>query len=303
MSASDYAKAMTEFWTNQSKALLDAQERASRSVTEGMQAMLAGRLPPVADGSADMSAVTTELGQAGDALVKLWSAASGVSNDLAGKLAKYVAGGKEDVATAVLERMVDPRQWMAGTGELDDMLARMAEGPRLADLWDLERRFARVMKAWTQLRRRALEQQRITLDAWMRAGKRYMEELPGHASAEGKPLDRQRALALWTEVANKELLQTQRSEQFLAAQRELIRASTELRTAQQDLVEHFGKQYGFPTRTELDDVHRTLTEMRRELRRMKRALADAQAAPPPPANDVPAAPAPAPRPTRRKAVS
>ncbi len=50
----------------------------------------------------------------------------------------------------------------------------------------------------------------------------------------------------------------------------MIRATTELRMAQHELVEHFGKQYGFPTRTELDDVHRTLTELRRELRAMQR---------------------------------
>jgi hypothetical protein len=50
----------------------------------------------------------------------------------------------------------------------------------------------------------------------------------------------------------------------------MIRAVTELRVAQQELVEHFGKQYGFPTRTELDDVHRTVTELRRELRAMRR---------------------------------
>jgi hypothetical protein len=50
----------------------------------------------------------------------------------------------------------------------------------------------------------------------------------------------------------------------------MIRATTELRIAQQELVEHFGKQYGFPTRTELDDVHRTVTELRRELRAIRR---------------------------------
>jgi hypothetical protein len=59
----------------------------------------------------------------------------------------------------------------------------------------------------------------------------------------------------------------------------MIRASTELRLAQQDLVEHFGRQYGFPTRAELDDVHRTVTELRRELRALQRA----QRAPEPPA--------------------
>lgn len=68
-------------------------------------------------------------------------------------------------------------------------------------------------------------------------------------------------------------------------------------------MEHFGKQYGFPTRTELDDVHRTLTDMRRELRRMKRALADAQTAPPAPVNDIPAVPAPGLRASTRKETS
>jgi hypothetical protein len=50
----------------------------------------------------------------------------------------------------------------------------------------------------------------------------------------------------------------------------MIRASTELRMAQQELVKHFGRQFGFPTRTELDDVHRTVTELRREVRALQR---------------------------------
>ena len=83
-------------------------------------------------------------------------------------------------------------------------------------------------------------------------------------------LDAKAALNLWTDTANRRLLEAQRSEPFLQTQAALIRATTELRMAQQELVEHFGKQYGFPTRTELDDVHRSLTELRRELRAMQR---------------------------------
>lgn len=52
----------------------------------------------------------------------------------------------------------------------------------------------------------------------------------------------------------------------------MIRASTELRVAQQELVEHFGAQYGFPTRTELDDVHQTVTALRREVRALRQEL-------------------------------
>ena len=77
-------------------------------------------------------------------------------------------------------------------------------------------------------------------------------------------------LALWTDTANRQLLETQRSEPFLQTQAAMIRASTELRMAQQELVEHFGRQFGFATRTELDDVNRTVTELRREVRTMQR---------------------------------
>ena len=67
----------------------------------------------------------------------------------------------------------------------------------------------------------------------MEAGRRFTEELGGRTGADGKPLDAKQALALWTEIANRQMLETQRSEPFLESQREMIRASTELRLAQQ----------------------------------------------------------------------
>lgn len=83
-------------------------------------------------------------------------------------------------------------------------------------------------------------------------------------------MDAKAALVLWTETANWQLLETQRSEPFLQTQAAMIRAGTELRMAQQELVEHFGRQYGFPARTALDDVHHTVTQLRREVRALQR---------------------------------
>jgi hypothetical protein len=163
--------------------------------------------------------------------------------------------------------MVDPRSWASATGGLDEVLGRMAEGPRFADLWEIERRFAGVLQAWMNLRRRSLEHNAVVLEAWLEAARRFSEQL---VARNVQTLDAKAALTLWTDTANQHLLEAQRSEPFLQSQAALIRATTELRMAQHDLVEHFGKQYGFPTRTELDDVHRTLTELRRELRAMQR---------------------------------
>jgi polyhydroxyalkanoate synthase subunit PhaE len=120
------------------------------------------------------------------------------------------------------------------------------------------------------VRRRGLEHNAVVLEGWLRAGRQFTEQLAGRTGADAKPLDAKAAVGLWTETANRQLLETQRSEPFLQSQAAMVRATTELRMAQQELVEHFGKQYGFPTRTELDDVHRSVTELRRELRAMRR---------------------------------
>jgi len=77
-------------------------------------------------------------------------------------------------------------------------------------------------------------------------------------------------LALWVETANTALLETQRSEKYLDSQREILKASTDLRLAQQELAGFYSEVFGYPTRAELDDVHRTVTELRRELRALQR---------------------------------
>jgi hypothetical protein len=81
-------------------------------------------------------------------------------------------------------------------------------------------------------------------------------------------------LALWVDTANTALLETQRSEQYLQSQRELLKASTDLRLAQQEVAAFYSEVFGYPTRAELDDVHRSVTELRRELRALERVSRD-----------------------------
>jgi polyhydroxyalkanoate synthesis regulator phasin len=81
------------------------------------------------------------------------------------------------------------------------------------------------------------------------------------------------ALAFWVETANEVLLETQRGEAYLATQRKQLSASTELRLAQRELIEHYGEMLGVPTRSEIDELHRTVTELRREVRALQRRLA------------------------------
>jgi polyhydroxyalkanoate synthase subunit PhaE len=303
MNPLDYTKALTNFWTAQSDALRKAQEQAGRALGEGMQALASGAMPKMPGLPTDLSAGVAELSQSGQAMMELWSAATAMCGKLVTSL-PATAGSVDTTVEATFRKIADPRSWLAGTGEMDDVLGRMAEGPRFADLWEFERIYARVLQAWMNLRRRGLEHNAVVLQAWLQAGRRCTEQLAARTGADTSPLDAKAALALWTETANQQLLETQRSERFLLTQAAMIRATTELRLVQQELVEHVGKQYGFPTRSELDDVHRTVTDLRREVRVMRRQLNAAGAAPQAAATRQTATPRTARRSNaRRKAVT
>src|SRR4051795_10308653 len=199
---------------------------------------------------------------------KLWSSAS----DLSSALTKNLHGADQanPLMAAMLAKVFDPRGWFSATNEVDQTLQRMAEGPQLADLWNTERKFIAVFNAWVAMRRHSLEHNKVVLEAWMKAAGAFAKILNARAD-KGEALESWRAvLALWVETANEVLLETQRSEAFLSTQRDLVKASSELRLAQQDLAEFYSEMFGYPTRTELDDVHRTVTELRRELRAFKR---------------------------------
>jgi hypothetical protein len=270
MNPFDYSKAVADFWTAQGQALIKAQQQAGAALAEGMRAVSSGKFPIMPDMPLDFSKGANDHAQAGKSLMDLWTAAASMS----GKLATTVTTppGGDRVVEATFRKIVDPRSWMGSTGEMDDVLGRMAEGPRFADLWEAERRYAGVLQAWMTLRRRGLEHNTVVLQAWLQAAGRFTEQLAAGTTADAKTFDAKAALAVWIETANTQLLETQRSERFLQTQAAMIRATTDLRLAQQELVEHFGKQYGYPTRTELDDVHRTVTELRRELRALRREL-------------------------------
>jgi hypothetical protein len=198
---------------------------------------------------------------------KLWSSAS----DLSAALTKTLKADQANPLMAeMLAKIFDPRGWFSATNEVDQTLQRMAEGPRLADLWNTERKFMAVFNAWMAMRRHSLEHNKVVLEAWLRAAGDFARTLNERAER-GETLESSREVtALWVETANEVLLETQRSDAFLKTQRDLLKASTDLRLAQQELAEFYSEMFGYSTRAELDDVHKTVTELRRELRAFKR---------------------------------
>ncbi len=261
----DYGvKALFDFWTQAGKAALDLHQGASANL-----ASMVGKMPgfpfppPAADGP--------DLTQAARTVASLWSTAAAMSGSLQSLLAPGgEAAGGDSTVEATFRAIADPRVWFAQAGGLDSVISRMTEGAQLADLWRTEREQAQLAKTWLEWRRRSLEHQTVMLEAWVRAGNAFNQALAKRTGTDGVAPSGRALLDLWTTAANGVLLETQRSEAFLRSQAAMIRAGSELRLARRGLAERMAAEFDMPTRTEMDDLLRTVTELRRELRLVRR---------------------------------
>jgi hypothetical protein len=261
-------QALAQMWARGGKEFSAAQQSIlddlSRRMAEGA-GQKASRTPPAWFEPQELASVN-------ETFATLWTSALGLSQSITRIMQQ---GKKPDPLVAeLLSKLFDPRAWFSGLGGMDETLLRMAEGPRLADLWDTERKLLNVFNAWAALRRRSAEHNIVMLEVWMRAAGSFAKTLNEKADRKETLGSWREVLALWVETANTALLETQRSDKYLETQRELLKASTDLRLAQQEMTAFYSEVFGYPTRAELDDVHRSVTELRRELRALERASRD-----------------------------
>ena len=262
-------KTMAELWGRGGKDFAAAQQDFLSAMAKAAGGAAApGTIPPAMFDPQGLS-------QANAAFSKLWSAALEMSQTIS----RNMQGGEKQnpVVEELLGKIFDPRAWFSGPDGMDQALQRMAEGPRLADVWDTERKMLTVFNAWATLRRRSIEHNTVMLEAWIQAAGKFAKDLNERADRKEALGSWRDVLALWVETANTTLLEMQRSDPYLKSQREILKASTDLRLAQQEVARFYSEMFGYPTREELDDVHRTVTELRRELRALQRANRDKQA--------------------------
>jgi hypothetical protein len=167
-----------------------------------------------------------------------------------------------------MKKLFDPAEWKRAGSHFDMGLEKLTEGPTYATLFDLDRKMLNVQKLWMERARDVEKYWEIVQGAWNRTLERYMKTINDNR---GEPITSGRQMIdLWLATANKALLEMHRSDEFLEAQRRMTRSSTEYRLAEREIAEAFCEMHHIPTRTEMDEVQRTMTELRRELRTLKR---------------------------------
>ena len=178
----------------------------------------------------------------------------------------WAQGGKFD--PAAMQKLFDPAEWKRAGSHFDMGLEKLTEGPTYATLWDLDKKMLNTQKLWVERARDVEHYWEVIQAAWSRALERFMKQLN---DPKDEPIRSGRQmLDAWLVTANGALLEMHRSKQFLEAQRRMTRSSTEYRLAEREIAEAFCEMHHIPTRTEMDEMQRVVTQLRRELRALKR---------------------------------
>ncbi|WP_044588558.1 poly(R)-hydroxyalkanoic acid synthase subunit PhaE [Bradyrhizobium sp. LTSPM299] len=171
------------------------------------------------------------------------------------------------MAPFMLARLLEHPQGFAAGNEMSEAIEKMAQGPRLADVWDIDRKMALVFGAWIDMRQKLASYNAVAAAPWTEASKRFLEAMSAVTDNGSKPPPEWReAFAKWSEISNEELIRNQRGEGFLQAQKELLQSGLKLRSRQDDVGEAAAAMFGMPGRKDFDEVTRQLTELRREVR-------------------------------------
>ncbi len=168
--------------------------------------------------------------------------------------------------------LLDPQKWTRYAPEqLRLMLEKIAKGPQFADLVMPQQGAAEAWRETLDYQQAASEMSQVMQNAWVQAYRSFTENYSLEDLQSGNVDE---ALQGWLKSANEALLETQGSDEFLEAQKQMIRASTEIRARQKDMAESWSEAWQMPTRTEVDDLTLMVYQLRRELREVKRELAN-----------------------------
>jgi hypothetical protein len=198
---------------------------------------------------------------------KLWQTMAESSN-------RMVEAWSGSMAPFMLARLSEKPAGFGDGNELSAAIERMVQGPRLADVWDIDRKIALAFSAWIEMRQRLASYNAVASAPWTEASKRFLETMSAVGASETSTPDWREAFAKWSEISNEELIRNQRTDGFLQAQKELLQAGLQLRSRQDDVAETASVMFGLPTRRDFDDVTRQLTELRREVRALARQVRD-----------------------------
>ena len=185
-------------------------------------------------------------------------------------------GASAPTTPEALRDLFAPARWSGtGAGTFDAALRHVLEGPKYATLFDLDRKLLELQQLATRRDTDVAAFQAIVVKAWNTAFQRFAAGMGKEAAS---PTTWRAMADRWLGVVNDTLIESQRSEAFVKAQSKMLRSASDYRLQERKIAEAWCEAFHVPTRTEMDELQHTVTDLRRQLRALQRGASSAVAA-------------------------
>jgi len=253
--AKDTMDQMFKFWQDGQDAFFNAQQDLAdgfaKSMTQGFTPKPTNMMPQGFD--------------AWQGFVKAWAPGWDPATAMATGAADMMGKSRDAMFS-----LFDPSTWMAQSPEqLKTILQGIANAPQFADLVMPQGDMATAWAETVEFQEATAGFAKIMHEAWLRSYTEYSKAFSLEDLKSGKV---KQALDAWLKIANKELLDTQASQDFMDAQKKLMSTATRLKKRQAEAAQKWAETYQMPTRSEIDDLTQIVTDLRRELRDLKRKI-------------------------------
>src|SRR5262249_52369795 len=148
--------------------------------------------------------------------------------------------------------------------------------PQLADAGGFERKIANLLRLFLEAQTASRAYEAQLAQGWAEANQKFASTMSKQLAPEAATP--KAALKLWLACADEAFRARHRSTAFLDAQRTVMRAGIDYLLAERDLFEQFMEPAGLPTRSEIDELHKTVQQLKRQIRELTAATGRAPSA-------------------------
>ncbi len=171
----------------------------------------------------------------------------------------------------VFKKSMDPEVWTKHAfGNLDFLNKKFSDKPAFAGTTNFDKKLQSISDNWSLLQEKLTEYSGVVMEAWIGAYERFRKDAEDKMTAESWPASWKDVSDNWMEIANQALLEMQKSEDYLQAQKEVLNANSEYRLSERTVAEELCELYHIPTRTEVDELHQKVYLMNKELRELRK---------------------------------
>jgi class III poly(R)-hydroxyalkanoic acid synthase PhaE subunit len=155
----------------------------------------------------------------------------------------------------------------------EESFGSLMQSPLLGPARELNGKLLRSYDAWVNLYRASIDYQLVLTNIQMQSFEELMRKLISLAE-KGEPVkDWRQFQQLWGEVADGVFEKAFCQEDNLKVRGRFLNSLNTYRVQQQGLMEVWMKSMNIPLRSEVDEVHKTIYELRKEIKGLKKALA------------------------------